>query len=353
MGLDGTLVKMDPAEYLSEDDLQRLIATHPALLGSCTSATDERELLLIKREMGVPDRENGNDRWSMDHFFIDQACVPTLVEVKRSTDARIRREVVGQMLDYAANGVAYLPIEAVKSRFNAQWGAEAGERLEAFLDKAEMSEETFWQGVKTNLQAGKIRIVFVADELPAELKRIIEFLNEQMRFAEVLGLELRHFTDGKQRAIAPSVIGRTSQADATKGAGRTYEDLDQVVAEFRRMTNNKHQVTGVAHFRKIRLGTGIDTRIHFEFLRTVRNGITCEFHVETGPQPMLAQAMAAMAQTVPVVSESTLEYVNRGMNGALRVVPRDQSDSTVIARTMMELINATMPHLQQVVTALQ
>ena len=29
---------------------------------------------------------------------------PTLVEVKRSSDTRIRREVVGQMLDYAANG---------------------------------------------------------------------------------------------------------------------------------------------------------------------------------------------------------------------------------------------------------
>jgi hypothetical protein len=31
--------------------------------------------------------------------------VPTLLEVKRSSDTRIRREVVGQMLDYAANGV--------------------------------------------------------------------------------------------------------------------------------------------------------------------------------------------------------------------------------------------------------
>jgi hypothetical protein len=33
----------------------------------------------------------------------DQNAVPTLVEVKRSSDTRIRREVVGQMLDYAAN----------------------------------------------------------------------------------------------------------------------------------------------------------------------------------------------------------------------------------------------------------
>jgi hypothetical protein len=39
--------------------------------------------------------------------------VPTLVEVKRSDDTRIRREVVGQMLDYAANGVVYWPGEVL------------------------------------------------------------------------------------------------------------------------------------------------------------------------------------------------------------------------------------------------
>jgi hypothetical protein len=31
---------------------------------------------------------------------LDQDAVPTLVEVKRSSDTRIRREVMGQMSDY-------------------------------------------------------------------------------------------------------------------------------------------------------------------------------------------------------------------------------------------------------------
>jgi hypothetical protein len=38
---------------------------------------------------------------------LDQDAIPAIVEVKRSTDTRIRREVVGQMLDYAANSVVY------------------------------------------------------------------------------------------------------------------------------------------------------------------------------------------------------------------------------------------------------
>jgi hypothetical protein len=63
--------------------------------------------LLVRREAGVPEAEGAADRWFLDHVFLDGEGVPTLVEVKRSTDTRIRREVVGQMLDYAANILAH------------------------------------------------------------------------------------------------------------------------------------------------------------------------------------------------------------------------------------------------------
>jgi hypothetical protein len=68
---------------------------------------------LIDRESAVPDTEEGPGRWSVDHLFLDQDCVPTLVEVKRSSDTRIRREVVGQLIDYAANAVVYWPVETL------------------------------------------------------------------------------------------------------------------------------------------------------------------------------------------------------------------------------------------------
>ena len=54
-----------------------------------------------------------------------------------------------------------------------------------------MDAESFWTNVKTNLQAGRIRMLFVADEIPKDLKRIIEFMNEQMDPAEVLGIEVK------------------------------------------------------------------------------------------------------------------------------------------------------------------
>jgi hypothetical protein len=70
--------------------------------------------------MNVPGSDESLGRFSLDHLFLDQDGIPTLVEVKRSSDTRIRREVIGQMLDYAANDVVYWPIEMIRSRF-ALW----------------------------------------------------------------------------------------------------------------------------------------------------------------------------------------------------------------------------------------
>ncbi len=104
------LVEMRQQPYDSESVLQTLLEKYPHLLAGEQIAERPLRWLLIKREAGVPAHEGGGGRWSLDHLFVDQDAVPTLVEVKRSDDTRIRREVVGQMLDYAANGIVYWPL---------------------------------------------------------------------------------------------------------------------------------------------------------------------------------------------------------------------------------------------------
>lgn len=103
-----TLIEMKPACFAAEDDFQHLLADFPALLaGGQIDSIKPRKWLLVRREMAIASEQDGAGRWSVDHLFLDQDGIPTLVEVKRQTDTRIRREVVGQMLDYAANGVVY------------------------------------------------------------------------------------------------------------------------------------------------------------------------------------------------------------------------------------------------------
>src|SRR6266540_1586834 len=113
---DGQLVEMTEQAYDSDDLLQGLLANDPRwLAGDQGDSIAPRRWLLVSREHAVPSEEGGGGRWSLDHLFLDQDAVPTLVEVKRGTDTRARREVIGQMLDYAANGIAYWPVHQVRA----------------------------------------------------------------------------------------------------------------------------------------------------------------------------------------------------------------------------------------------
>lgn len=58
---------------------------------------------------------------SLDLFLLDQDGIPTLVEVKRSSDTRTRREVVAQMLDYAANLVSFLNVNEIKETVSSEY----------------------------------------------------------------------------------------------------------------------------------------------------------------------------------------------------------------------------------------
>jgi len=216
---DNSLVELNEQPYDAESLLQELLANYPDLLGG---GEGTRRWLLIKREMGIPFDINGGNRWSLDHLFIDQEAIPTLVEVKRYSDTRIRREVVGQMFDYAANAVLHWPVEKLEAEFRLtveEQGKNPNIVLQEFLE-SEMVSEEFWDKVKTNLQANKIRLIFVADEIPDELRRIVEFLNQQMDPTEVLALEVKQFVSGNTRSLVPKIIGRTSASEIRKPNSR-------------------------------------------------------------------------------------------------------------------------------------
>lgn len=225
IGEDG-LRPMTQSPYESEDVFQQLIERYPEVLaGGQIDPASPRRWLLLRREAGIPDMEGGGDRWSLDHLLVDQDGIPTLVEVKRASDTRIRREVVGQMLDYAANGSLHWSADRLRSWLaDAQGGTDAADEAVAELCGGDVDE--WWSALDEHLRAGRVRMVFVADELPSELRRIIEFLNAQLRPAEVLGVELRRYASGTNQVLVPRVVGRTEAATANKPRTRAkYDDL--------------------------------------------------------------------------------------------------------------------------------
>lgn len=145
--------------------------------------------------------------------------------MKRSTDTRIRREVVGQMLDYAANAAVFWSIDQTKTAFEETARSrrrEPAEVLLEFLDALpDRDPEAFWHTVHT----GWLRLVFVADVIPIEVRRVVEFLNGQMADVEVLAVEIRQFVGHGVRALVPTVLGVTVKpgAGAMCVAGRQWD----------------------------------------------------------------------------------------------------------------------------------
>lgn len=219
---NGLTVQMKPVRCEDEaNELQRLLENNPQLMpGDQIRPSDPRRWLLIKREMPVPDPSSGENRWSIDHFFVDQDATPTFVECKRFLDTRSRREVVGQMLDYAANGHWYWEREDIRN-FADETAKENGidfdQALRNLSPQTEGGVDEFFEQVESNLRQGQIRMVFFMEEAPAELKSIVDFLNKQMERSEILIVEAKQFqSEEGLRVIAPTLFGFTEEARRVK-----------------------------------------------------------------------------------------------------------------------------------------
>lgn len=182
----------------------------------------------------MPNQEGGGPWWSIDHLLVDQDAIPTFVEVKRSSDTRIRREVVAQMLEYAANGTAYWRVETLRAIFEESErtaGRVPEDTVTGFVGGDVEDVESFWARLGENLAAARVRCIFVADEIPTTLRRLVEFMNEHLDTVEVLAVEIPQYTttaDGGVKALVPRLIGNTAKAQVTKnGPARAARQWDE------------------------------------------------------------------------------------------------------------------------------
>ncbi|WP_026079574.1 hypothetical protein [Spirulina subsalsa] len=214
---DDQLVEMTERPYDSETLLQELLERYPNLLAlHGAEYRTVRHWLVVQRIGSLPTDDLGAERWSINHLFLDQQAIPTLVDVRRDGDSRLRKEMIGQMLDYAANVGIYWPVESILDQFEVNCHRQNRDPEQVFEEffGGDGDEEQFWQQVKTNMQAGKIRLIFVADRISPELQRMVEFLNKQMDPAEVLAVEIKQYISHQDglKTLVSKVIGQTAEA---------------------------------------------------------------------------------------------------------------------------------------------
>ena len=108
--------------------------------------------------MPVPDPTTGIDRWSIDFFLADQSAIPTFVECKRYADTRARREVVGQMFEYAANGHYYWTKDMIQAFAEAtarNRNMTLEEAIQTLRPDDNQPPDDFFSRVQDNLREGQ------------------------------------------------------------------------------------------------------------------------------------------------------------------------------------------------------
>ena len=218
------LEPLEEEPLCSENALQALIAKYPELLDGRQMRPDNpRRWILITREKGIAESSDASERWSLDHLLIDQDAVPTLVEVKRGSNPELQRDVIGQLLVYAAHGAVTWTADELRKTFESEGeakGFDPDEEISKLLGTdVEPDVDAFWRAVATNLAARRLRLLFVADEIPDPLERVVTFLNEQMPNIEVLAVEIKQFRGESFQTIVPRVIGRMGASDDASNGG--------------------------------------------------------------------------------------------------------------------------------------
>ena len=129
---------------------------------------------------------------------------------------------------YAAHAAVTWTADELRQTFESEGHAkdfDPSEEISKLLGTdSEPDVDAFWEAVATNLAACRLRLLFVADEIPDPLKRVVEFLNAQMPHIEVLAIEIKSFRGKSFETLVPRVIGRIAASggpsSGTAGARR-------------------------------------------------------------------------------------------------------------------------------------
>ena len=127
------------------------------------------------------------------------------------------------MLEYAAHAAQTWTADELRRTFEKstnERGLDPSHELATLLQAdGEADANRFWRDVSTNLAARRLRLLFVADDIPDPLERVVEFLNGQMPGIEVLAVEIKQFRGKSTQTLVPRVIGRTA-ASSEPGTAR-------------------------------------------------------------------------------------------------------------------------------------
>ena len=191
-------------DQISEADLQQLIHAFPACLPI-------REIDPLFADPVPMCMELPTAAGPIDNFMLTASGLPVLVECKLWRNPQGRREVVGQILDYAKELTRWTSSDV--HREVAQRSGLGSNPMLAKLRESghEIDEVAFNDALTLNLRRGRFLLLIVGDGIREGVEAIAEYLQRHANLHFTLGLvEMPVFelADGR-RLVTPRVLART------------------------------------------------------------------------------------------------------------------------------------------------
>ncbi len=153
-------------------------------------------------------REIGTAVGPIDNLYVSPQGLLTIVEAKLWRNPQSRREVIGQILDYAKE-VSRWSYDDIDARAKETAGKSLWELVR---DKSDLDEPRFIDAVSRNMRSGAFLLLIVGDGIREEMESLARFLqeNNQLRFTlAMVELQLYKLQDGL--LVIPSIVARTTE----------------------------------------------------------------------------------------------------------------------------------------------
>lgn len=194
-----------------EEWLQSALEETPSILPTAEIAPIFAPLICVAREVRLKTDDNNSGR--IDNLYISKHGHLVIVETKLWNNPEARREVIGQILDYAKE-VKEWNYDKLNSVYRAypKTTNSVFDALVAAGYQSPESEADFIDTVNQNIRSAQFLLMIVGDGIRSSVEKIAEYINaspEMQHRLALCELEVYDLGDGR-RMIVPQLTTKTT-----------------------------------------------------------------------------------------------------------------------------------------------
>ncbi|OJX37092.1 MAG: hypothetical protein BGO87_15115 [Flavobacteriia bacterium 40-80] len=190
-----------------ENWLQKLIHSNPQILPIDDIESGFAPLISLGREVTTP-------VGYIDNLFISPNGYITIVETKLWKNPEAKREVVGQIIDYAKELTTW-SYSKLNESIKAPGKDNIIELIKKFEFIDEQQEQILIDNIERNLKRGRFLLLIVGDGIRESVEDMVDFLSGSPQLQFTLGLiELQVYKDPNSMEdliVIPNLITRTRE----------------------------------------------------------------------------------------------------------------------------------------------